>query len=63
MASQNVAGAPRGGGGSSQNVVAPVTTTNVNNSQSQNVSIRPNATPTFGMSNSGTDTMIPVFGF
>ena len=63
MASQNVAGAPRGGGGSSQNVVAPVTTTNVNNSQSQNVSIRPNATPTFGMSNSGTGTMTPVFGF
>ena len=61
--SQNVAGAPRGGGGSSQNVVAPVTTTNVNNSQSQNVSIRPNATPTFGMSNSGTGTMTPVFGF
>jgi hypothetical protein len=63
MASQNVAGVPRGAGGSSQNVVAPVTTTNVNNSQSQNVSIRPNATPTFGMSNSGTGAMVPVFGF
>ena len=61
--SQNVAGAPRGGGGSSQNVVAPVTT-NVNNSnQSQNVSIRPNATPTFGMQMSGGGTMAPTFGF
>ena len=63
MASQNVAGASGGGGGSSQSVVAPVTTTNNNSNQSQNVSIRPNATPTFGMQMSGSGTMVPVFGF
>lgn len=46
--SQKVAGASGGTGGTSQNVVAPVTTTNVNQSQTQNLSVKPSATPTFG---------------
>lgn len=46
--SQKVAGASGGPGGTSQNVVAPVTTTNVNQSQTQNLSVKPSATPTFG---------------
>lgn len=47
--SQKVAGTGGGAGGSSQNVVAPVTTTNVNQSQTQNLSVKPSATPSFGM--------------
>jgi hypothetical protein len=46
------------GAGSSQNVVAPVTTTNVNQNQTQNISVKPSATPEFGMKYSR-----PAFGF
>lgn len=61
--SQKVAGASGGPGGTSQNVVAPVTTTNVNQSQTQNLSVKPSATPTFGMSVSHRDMGRPAFGF
>lgn len=64
--SQKVAGASGGTGGSSQNVVAPVTTTNVNQSQTQNLSVKPSATPSFGMwqsqfYNLGLSGQRPVF--
>ncbi|MDC3266487.1 hypothetical protein OAU13_01025 [bacterium] len=56
--SQKVAGATGTVNGPSQNVVAPVTTTNVNQSQTQNLSVKPSATPEFGMKYSR-----PAFGF
>jgi hypothetical protein len=66
--SQKVAGAQGAtkGAGSSQNVVAPVTTTNVNQNQTQNVSMKPSATPTFGswqshFYNAGLSGQRPVF--
>lgn len=58
--SQRVAGAQSEGKGmgASQNVVAPVTTTNVSQNQTQNISVKPSATPNFGITNSK-----PAFGF
>lgn len=62
--SQKVAGA--GGAPAaarSQNVVAPVTTTNVNQSSSQNISMPTSATPVFGMQASFFGGSQPMFGF
>lgn len=62
--SQRVAGAGGSQSTSSQNVVAPVTTTNVSQSSSQNVSMPASATPLFGMQASffGGGSQ-PSFGF
>lgn len=63
--SQKVAGASAGapGGSSSQNIVAPVTTTNVSQNSSQNVSMPASATPVFGMQSSFFGPQAPSFGF
>lgn len=62
--SQRVAGAGgAAGGSSSQSVVAPVTTTNVNQSSSQNISMPASATPMFGMQASFFGPSTPSFGF
>jgi hypothetical protein len=62
--SQKVAGAQQtGGGGSQNNIVAPNTTTNVNQNSNQNLSIRPSAVPTFGMAVSYGEANRPAFGF
>jgi hypothetical protein len=62
--SQRVAGAGgAAGGSSSQSVVAPVTTTNVNQSSSQNISMPTSATPVFGMQASFFGGGQPMFGF